>query len=299
MTPLASRMGTRASSSSEQSPERCLHGDNSLLLNDGNSELVHVEALKAAKEEHDRIRRAAQDAFNLHELRELTRKEEERIESERALAAEQRRLQALKATEVPKPPPPPPPKPPQSTPAPSSVFAPAPAPAAAQAHNTSQAQPQVPSGASFLQTKQTPANALPANVNGAAGNTQSAASTSTPPIAPFQPRPQAQIQAQPPQQAQPQSQPQPQPQIMASNGPDPHQKVHAALKLLRRGIMDQVEAAKKQRSPWGAKVGDLRRTLRKCIGQLTTEQDRNNKTVSLLQALLLLSFALLSLFFES
>ncbi|KAL3957503.1 hypothetical protein ACCO45_008081 [Purpureocillium lilacinum] len=85
----------------------------SFLFDERNTELSHRDALAAAQAEHERIREAALRVYELHELKEehqrildQERREQERLKAEAEIAAEEKRLQELKAKTIPKPAPP-------------------------------------------------------------------------------------------------------------------------------------------------------------------------------------------------
>lgn len=82
-----------------------------LLADDRNSEARHKLIIETAKREHDRVRQEAERVYQLHikkeeqlQLQEAQRKEEERIKLEEAIAAERLRVQALAAKKVEIPP---------------------------------------------------------------------------------------------------------------------------------------------------------------------------------------------------
>ncbi|KAM4056276.1 GLE1-like protein [Hirsutella rhossiliensis] len=99
-------------------PDRAIRS--SFLLDDRNTETSHLDALAAAQAEHDRVREAAIRVYELHELKEehqrildQERREQERLKAEAEIAAEEKRLQELRAKSIPKPPPPAVPEPPK------------------------------------------------------------------------------------------------------------------------------------------------------------------------------------------
>jgi nucleoporin GLE1 len=254
------------------SPQRSVLEE--ILADDRNSEARHRYLLETAKREHERVREEAERVYReqlqreeQQRLSEERRKEEERIRLEEQLAAERARLNALKAKKIAIPAPLPDPEPPaapmssgKAPPAPSAsnngpvqtngaalqqatppaaaslpgVFAPKPAPA--------QPQNQVPATA----PNKAPEPARPANsvlgVNGLLNNTPqpngvgSSFGTSRPAAPPpTQPR------------------------------PDRYAEIHKNLKTLRRSMADQAKTnpALKER------MGDMRREIRKSVGQLT------------------------------
>ncbi len=246
-----------------------------ILADDRNSEARHRLLLEAAKREHERVREDAERVYReqlqkeeRQRLLDERRKEEERIRLEEQLAAERVRLNALKAKKIAIPAPLPDPEPPAApaangkTPAPPSVSnhalaqpngttpqqaaAPA-APAAASlkppaAFPTAQPQNQAPA---TLPTK-APEPARPASAvlgingllnkapqpNGVTSNSGTSRSPAPPP---------------------------------AQTPPDRYSEIHKNLKVLRKSMADQAKSnpALKER------MGDMRRDIRKSVGQLT------------------------------
>lgn len=196
-------------------------------------------------------------------LVEERKKEEERIRQQEELAAERRRINALKAKKVeipavlpdPEPVKAPPPAPkPASTPTPSQ-------PAAAQLNGSSlfgktsdtqaASTPAAPKG--FGGFGQAPTSAQPATAvlkqttpspatNSLFGNNAQAngVTTSTAVAKPPAPAP-------------------------AQQGPDRLTVIHQNLKGLRKSMLDQAKANPALKS----RMGDMRREIRKCVGQLT------------------------------
>lgn len=265
----------------------------SFLLDDRNTELSHRDALAAAQAEHDRVRELALRVFDLHKLKEKhnqivqqERREQERLRAEAAVAAEEKRLQELKAKSIPKPPPPPPPPKPEpeavvkSSEKPAGNLAPAPSeqlkaqqPGASLSGPTSQQQQL----RLQLQQQQQP-NGLLANGNpfGSLGQQQA------------QPRPPAASSQNDPSLSTPSvfsekpiSAPSPQPVQQKPSSLDPlsdrYIQIHQALKKLRSDI---ISASKVPGSPLKGKVGSLRREIRISIGQLTGVKGANTQIVS-------------------
>ncbi|KAI2609259.1 GLE1-domain-containing protein [Hypoxylon sp. NC1633] len=263
-----------------------------LLAEDRNSELSHQDALTAAQAEHSRVREAAIRVFHDYELQEernrlleqqakvleQQKKEEERIRSEERLRAEEERLRALKAKTVPK----------------LSPVQPAPV---AQANGSSTSQETTQSTQS---TKSTPI------VNGfqqQSGSTKSpfgavnGANGLKPQPSPFSsishPQPQAQEQIQ--TATAPVTQlPTPAPsqsgksadsslaKLSIGDGNDRYVEIHKNLKKLRASLDQQCKAS----PPLKKRMGDMRRELRKNMGQLVGEKGGNKKQIAAIQVLL-------------
>ena len=272
------------------SPDR---DDLSAFLSENrNNELLHLEALAAAQAEHERVREAAIRAYQTHELkeknrrlreqqeriREEQRKEEERIRNEERLRLEEERLRALRAKTVPKLPPEPEVAPSTLTSPVASAFAPA-----------KQKEPQ---------SLQPP----PPQVNGSSG-----AKPAAQPLSPLVPQPPPQTQpaqqstqpsnpfqrlAQPTQQQQqlqqqqqngvstaskpPQASAAPAPTApRAAPGLDRYVEIHQNLKKLRASLAEQAKSS----PPLKQRLGNMRRELRKNLGQLVGEKGGNKTQV--------------------
>ncbi|KAG5950947.1 hypothetical protein E4U53_004134 [Claviceps sorghi] len=262
------------------------------LLDDRNTELSHRDALAAAQAEHDRVRELALRVFDLHNLQEKhnqiieqERREKKRLRAEAAIAAEEKRLQELKAKSVPKPPLPPPPEPgpEQSKAVVKSVGKPAEekrlasVPAEAQAQFKTQPPRALPSPPASQQQQQQqqqqqhhpqPQQQQQAQPNGLPAN-----NNSPPSVAPAAQKP---ISAPSVQPARPKS---------SSLDPlsDRYIQIHQALKKLRTDI---ISASKAPDSPLKGKVGSVRREIRVSIGQLTGVKGANVHITSKLMALL-------------
>ncbi|GKT58617.1 GLE1-like protein [Colletotrichum tofieldiae] len=262
----------------KSSPERAYVAD--FLAENRNSELSHRDALAAAQLEHERVRLAALRVYEVHQLQEekqrleaeqrriaqLQREEEERLKAEAAVRAEQERLRELKAKQIPQLPPEPepePPKPEPKKPQEPQVNGTTEQPAAgtetaAPAASKSQQAPLTSTTAPALQAAKAPPSvpsppvakepsAPPAQANGFL----------TKSTEPAQPKPVAQPAA---------------PVPAALPAADRYTEIHQALKKLRK----DVEALSKQPgSPLKGKLGDMRRQIRKSIGQLTAGKGAN------------------------
>ncbi|KAI1806380.1 GLE1-domain-containing protein [Daldinia bambusicola] len=259
-----------------------------------NTAISHHDALIQAQAEHDRVREAAIRVYHDHELQEERKRlleqqkwileqqklEEERIRTEEQLRAEEERLRALKAKTVPKLPPEPP------TPI-------------TQTNGSATVQPQIqptPTTANTGATsnlKQSPFGAQqPSSTNGlngyANGTAQSVLSQ------PFgQPKaiPQSQPLSspspftQPVKEAVPQSNGRPAAApgaLSVSNEIDRYVEIHRNLKKLRASLLQQ----SKMSPPLKKRMGDMRRELRKNMGQLVGEKGGNKKQIAAIQALL-------------
>ncbi|KAI0835269.1 GLE1-domain-containing protein [Hypoxylon sp. FL0890] len=283
------------------SPDR--RSISSLLTENRNSPLSHQDALAAAQAEHDRVREAAIRVYHDYELQEERRRlleqqqrileqqrlEEERIRTEERLRAEEERLRALKAKTVPKLPP----EPPAPAPAPvaetnGSITAPEPAKRASAPANPEAISSSKPSPFGLQQPAST--NGLNGQVNGATGG-----KVALPPLS--QGFGQAQISPKGPSLATPSLFSQPtKPAVRQTNGQptitpakpvivsdvDRYVEIHRNLKKLRASLLQQSKASPtlKQR------MGDMRRELRKNMGQLVGEKGGNRKQSAAIQALL-------------
>ena len=284
------------------SPDRASLSD--FLAEDRNNELNHRDALAAAQAEHERVRDAAVRVFELYEMNEeykriveAERREHERLAAEAKIAAEEQRLQELRAKSVPKPAPPPPPDPrtqpepipkPQeagihtktsdsgptsqqwkqapgsSTPAPPQQPTPAPVPVTAQsngARNLPQTQMAATTPFGLLSQKATPG----VQTNGLLTNSSPFAAAATTAQTPSKPQPQA-------------SQP-----LKAATS-DRYAQIHKELKRLRTSLQNE---ARNPGSPLKGQLGTFRREIRVSIGQLTSGlKGANTKPVSYLVTVL-------------
>lgn len=252
----------------------------SFLLDDRNTELSHRDALAAAQAEHDRVRETALRVFDLYHLKEerkrileQERREQERLKAEAEIAAEEKRLQELRAKSIPRPPPPKPEPEPvkpvekqaeEKRPTPVLVL---PEAKDSEAPSRTQSKAQQPN-ASLSQP-----NGLFANLDqqaksgpfGTAGQKQdqpqqspapdqNKLSPAMPSVAPTQ-RPAFASSVQPSQQ-----------KSSLDPLPDRYIQIHQALKQLRK---DLATASKVAGSPLKGRVGSIRREIRYLIGQLT------------------------------
>lgn len=267
------------------------------LLDGRNNELSHRDALAAAQVEHDRVREAAIRVYELHELKEehnrileQGRREQERLKAEAAIAAEEARLQELRAKSIPKPPPPKQePEPVQPV---EKQIEKKTEPAAPKSPEVKKSEP-----AQQTQAKSQPPPAAAPQKNGLFSNldrptpsnpfataTQQGQSQQPSPfsqnktpaasaIAPQTQQPVAQTQT-------PQTQPQAAPSSKSPLDPlsDRYVQIHQALKQLRKDI---VAASKVAGSPLKGKVGTIRREIRVSIGQLTGGKGANAQPVSI------------------
>lgn len=269
------------------------------ILNDErNSEARHRHLLEAAKKEHDRVREEAERVYREHlqkeerlRLLEEKRREEQRIRLEEQIAADRARVIALKAKKVEIPPPPPPESEPPKAPAattspPANASTPiptpgvAPQPTTAQVNGTaaqSSASRVLPSVANLLG----PPKQQAGTQHGFASMSAAAKGPlASPPIL----APPAQTSAaipissntqtngvKPPTPAQPTNVVPPTPPAV-----DRHTQIHANLKKLRKGMAAQAETNKLLKG----RMGDMRREIRKCVGQLTAGAGANKIQVS-------------------
>lgn len=285
---------SRASVSSRRShapssPERG-GGFQASFLNEGrNTELSHRDALAAAQAEHDRVREAAIRVFDLHALELETRRieleqerERERLRREKELVEEEQKLRALRAQKVPRPPPPEPE--PEATPEqPSRAQAQAkPASPVSPTPQKPAAQPAAPAAAA-----EPVANGVPGTQPARNIFSQPAATTTQPPASSTttlqtQPNgPLTQPAATPAAPAKPAPAPTPTAQPTATPTAtltaDRYLQIHQELKKLRKKLE---EAAKVAGSPLKGTMGDMRREIRKSMGQLTGGKGANNKPIA-------------------
>ncbi|KAI1135221.1 GLE1-domain-containing protein [Hypoxylon sp. FL0543] len=281
------------------SPDR--RSISSLLTENRNSPLSHQDALAAAQAEHDRVREAAIRVYHDYELQEERRRlleqqqrileqqklEEERIRTEERLRAEEERLRALKAKTVPRLPPEPP------APAPVAETNGSTAAAGPTKPASAPAQPEAASGfkpSSFGLQQPASTNGLNGQVNGTSGSkitlpplSQGFGQPQFPPKGPLSDAPSP--FSQPTIPAVPQTNGQPtttltKPAIIPDV--DRYVEIHQNLKKLRASLLQQSKSspALKQR------MGDMRRELRKNMGQLVGEKGGNRKQSAAIQVLL-------------
>ncbi|KAI1205913.1 GLE1-domain-containing protein [Annulohypoxylon truncatum] len=286
------------------SPDR--RSISSLLTESRNSPLSHQDALAAAQAEHDRVREAAIRVYQDYELQQERRRlleqqervvqqqkqEEERIRTEERLRAEEERLRELKLKTVPKLPPEPP------------------APIAEVNGSITSPKPTQPTsaGTTLEATTVSPKANLfglpqPSLTNGLNGHTNGSSNAKPvqPTIQSLLSQPLSQPKVTPQAQAQPSTTPSPFSQPIktaptqqngfptsASAKPstgitmDRYIEIHQNLKKLRESLSQQAKSnpALKQR------MGDMRRELRKNMGQLVGTKGGNRKQNEAIQALL-------------
>ncbi|KAI1759035.1 GLE1-domain-containing protein [Hypoxylon sp. FL1150] len=279
----------------------------SFLSENRNTELNHQSALAAAQAEHERVREAAIRTFHDHVLQEeqkrlqerqesilqQQRREEERIRTEEALRAEEERLRALKLTVVPKLPPEPEPQPSpvqvNGSAAPKEPTQPVPE-ARKEAVSSADPSPLSPQQPNSLKNPF-------AQVNGTS-SAQASSSTLPNPFKKTEPINQQTIQ---PSRGEGWGAPTPLAQLFSSTGPqqngalglsstkppvvadvDQYVEIHKNLKELRASLARQA----KQSPPLKRRMGDMRRELRKNMGQLVGERGGNKTQAGIIQALL-------------
>ncbi|KAI3321920.1 GLE1-domain-containing protein [Xylariaceae sp. AK1471] len=286
------------------SPSRSRISD--FLTENRHTELSHQDALAAAQAEHDRVRLAAIRVYKDHELKEehrrlqeqeeiirqQQRREEERIRNEERLRAEEERLRALKAKTVPKlPPEASPAAPPSSTSTSTSVSAAqlngsGPSNATSTSPNNNQNPIALSAKAPHFVSQQPTFTNVPAlQVNGTKvvqpvpshllqqGQhvaPSKPSSLTTPATAGSFPKPafsQQNILS---------------PPLTSKPLVDQYVVIHQNLKRLRASLTEQAKSL----PPLKARMGDMRRELRKSLGQIVTEKGGNKKQIATIQALL-------------
>ncbi|KAB5531301.1 GLE1-like protein-domain-containing protein [Coniochaeta sp. 2T2.1] len=276
-------------------------------------ERVHQLAKKAL-EDHRREEERRQ-------IVELERREQERIRKEKELAAERKRLHELQAQKIEIPPEPPKPKTAPTPTAPasgafgakapttststasaasaatSSAFGAKPLTSASQTSAGPSTQPAATTSATKSSTQ--PAPAAPSNPFGQAPSKPAASQQPAAVASPFaaalqktsSPFVQAQAQApaatasspfaaaakQAPAQQQNGATGSQAPAKAAPRGPDRYEVIHKNLKDLRRLMMDQA----KQNPALKNRMGDMRREIRKIIGQLTNGAGAKGNSVQI------------------
>lgn len=262
-----------------------------ILYGDRNSETRHKQLLEAARREHERVRLVALQTLEDHQkaledqqraeerrrLLERERREQERIRQEQELAAERRRLQELQARKVEIPPEPAPVPPQAAISQTSATPAAKPTPAvpassfsqAATNSSTAQQHTIVPP------VKSTQSAALPlkitpqqnnASSTAASGAVGAARAAQAPFSSPGLTNHSAFQQVQPkPQSTGNTASPTPTPPQATQALPDRYEIIHRNLKDLRRSMLDQAKTNPALKS----RMGDMRREIRKCVGQLT------------------------------
>ncbi|KAI3336139.1 GLE1-like protein-domain-containing protein [Ustulina deusta] len=269
------------------------------LAENRHTELSHQDALAAAQAEHERVRHAAIRVFEDHELKEehrrlqereeiiiqQQRREEERICNEERVRAEEERLRALKLKTVPKPPPE--------------------APAASSSNSTS--RPQLNGSASsgsiaatnsayklgtiLLQGNESSvaspqslnAPVLPVNGTKVAQPAQAQSLPQGQHVASTKPSPSATPSVISSFPRPPTSQQNSLSTVPTSKPPvDRYVVIHQNLKKLRASLAEQAKSS----PPLKARMGDMRRELRKSLGQMVAEKGANKKQIATIQALL-------------
>ncbi|KAK6833697.1 GLE1-like protein-domain-containing protein [Apiospora arundinis] len=300
----AGRRWTHSRSSPVRSPP-ARSPDSTYLSGDRNGEMNHLEALMAAQVLHDDVRERAVTALQNHlqeleqkkretreqEIRERQRREEDRLRHEEKLRHEEERLRALQAQTVPKLPPKPPQQPaPPPEPAPqTNTVAPSkedttPATQPAVAKSTTTPNPFSPgsvangSSASALPTE-------PAKVNGHASSaapSSAAASPFTKPATSQPANPFATVTStatKPASQAPTQAQPAKPPAVPDV---DRYVQIHRNLKKLRAQITEHAKTNPELKKL----MGEMRREIRKSLGQLTGVKGANKKQLETIRTIL-------------
>ena len=274
------------------SPQRSVMSD--ILSEDRNSEARHKLLIEAAKREHDSVREEAERVYREYlqaeerkRLLEEKWKEEERIRREEQLAAERAKLHALRAKKV-EIPPAPPPEPPRPEPAPTKA-APAPAPAQAPPAPAAASAPNFGAKVASSSSGVAQTTSLFGAPTLAKPSTSAQLGTASPfSTAPKQVTPtQTTATAQPTPVAKPLgfgggfggllngngNQPQtngiapaqPAPAVVRVQPLDRYTVIHRNLKDLRRSMAEQA----KRNPSLKSRMGDMRREIKKSIGQLT------------------------------
>jgi len=255
------------------SPSRTIE---EILAGDRNSEARHRYLLELAKKEHERVREEAARIYREQLAREERerllaerRKEEERIRLEQQIAAENARLNALKATKIDIPPllPDPVPAPPTANGKPTL-----PAAVATEAKRGSSV-PSLVNGIASKGTVEVPAAAsikTPEPAKSAASTfiTAGSATTAAPvaPVTSAQPLTNGVVSAAA-------FTPKTAPPAPTETLPDRYVEIHRNLKGLRKFMAEQAKINPKLKQ----RMGDMRREIRKSVGQLTTGGMAANK----------------------
>ncbi|KAI0595345.1 GLE1-like protein-domain-containing protein [Biscogniauxia sp. FL1348] len=283
-----------------------------LMSENRHTELSHQDALAAAQAEHERVRETAIRVYHEHALQEEQRrlheqelrirqqqkKEEERIRTEERLRAEEERLRALKAKTVPKlPPEAPPPDPPATAAAAAtrvngsatsnhqSAFASPPAQVAASSKPSPFGLPQDALKNSpnpqlnGVKVAQPAAVQQPFQQQQQPSPFQAKPSPFSQPAAAANPFAKAAAPLSSQQNGSAHAPPKP---LVPSPDHDRYVEIHQNLKKLRASIAQEAKSSPllKQR------MGDMRRELRKNMGQLVGERGGNKKQIAAIQALL-------------
>jgi nucleoporin GLE1 len=264
------------------SPQRSVISD--ILNEDRNSESRHKHLIESAKREHDRVRAEAERVYKeflqneeQQRILEEKQKEEDRIRREEQLAAERAKLIALRAKKV-EVPPAPPPEPPRQQPAPAPAESTTKSPAAGSA-STVPKLPNLLNGTGPSRSPLAQGSPSPSPLSGLK-SAQPTISSPLAPLRPFQTTPASSpattqpernvlggIPIQQPNGTSQQAQPTPTAPAPAP-GPvvlDRYAVIHKNLKVLRKGMLEQAKSNPALKS----RMGDMRREIRKCVGQLT------------------------------
>ncbi|KAI8633038.1 GLE1-domain-containing protein [Xylariaceae sp. FL1651] len=268
-----------------------------ILLENRHTELSHQDALAAAQAEHERVREAAIRVFKDNQLKEehrrlqeqeesirqQQRREEERIRNEERLRAEEERLRALRAKTVPRlPPEAPPAAPPTSTGRLDGTGS---------SNSTNTSNLVNTQDRSSSSAKATPIITQPptqADVPTPQTNGSKAAHTfptqQEQHVAPQKPSPFA-SNAAPNPFLQPTISQRKTPSVPSTSKPsveaDRYVAIHQNLKKLRASMAEQAKSVPSLK----ARMGDMRRELRKSLGQIVTEKGGNKKQIATIQAL--------------
>lgn len=240
-----------------------------IMNEDRNSAARHKSLLEAARKEHERVREEAERVYTQHQKKEETqrllkekqrideekRKEEERIRLEEQLATDRMKLLALKEKKVEIPPIPAEPAKPPSPLAvkPPAATAPSPAPTPPQSNQANGVAPSTgtstaPAASGLFGGSKQPSLA----------NILAPAATATPPAA--KPNPFAAANGLKPAAAAPAA-----PQPTAQPPIDRLTVIHQNLKQLRKSMAEQGNTNRQLKN----RMGDMRREIRKSVGQLT------------------------------
>lgn len=253
--------------------------DHDLRFDSRNSEDVHKDALAAALAEHERIRDIAIRAYQLNEAWEAKEKlrlhalqEEERIRIETEHAEEECRLRDIenKARQIPRPAPL---VPRAATPPPIETPKPPP-PSVEQPTHSQPARPATQAEQPPVQTRQhTPPNSFQARGPAPANSFPTSAQPPSNPVqahkqppkspTPFQASTGLRQPAAPPVKAA--APPLGHHKTYLLPGTERYAEIHRNLKLLRRRIVN----AGGNNPAFKKKAGDMRRSLRMVLGQLT------------------------------
>lgn len=275
-----------------------------ILYSPRNTEERHQKILEASIREQERVRGEARKVLANHLkeeeerlLQEQLKLEEERIRRDRKLAASRLELEKLKAQkiEMPPAPQPQPSRAPttttQAVPAPSSNPAPPVSSVSATSSPFAKVGKQQPVSNGTITQNAAPASPIvlqqqtslpfapaatasapPTTKNNPFAAVATHAASTPPTTSPF-------AQVRPTQQANgAATAPAPTSAATGANQapPDELQKIHQRLKELRRSMLEQA----KQNPALKQRMGDMRREIRKCVGQLTSGSQANKGQVT-------------------